>query len=86
MSTPDEWRQEGWEEAIVEERDELLTQRQELLDALFSDYDTRQHLSAILLGATTKHEQVSSDSVVPSDLNDSLDPNNGSDLPPRDPE
>ena len=49
MSTPDEWRQEGWEEEIQEERDRYKRERDELLAVLFQPLETRSHLAKILI-------------------------------------
>jgi hypothetical protein len=44
-------------ERYRQERDRYKRERDELLAALFTSYDTRLHLSAILLGATDAKQE-----------------------------
>lgn len=53
------FEQDGWDWAIQfrEERNRYKLERDDLLSALFTSYDTRLHLSAIILGADDPLEE-----------------------------
>lgn len=82
MSTPGDWRKED----LIEERDRFKLERNELLSVLFAPYADRLTVGNRILGVGDPEREVpTSNSMVPSDLDDCLDSADGSDLPPRDP-